>query len=198
MSKHVPKVAAHAYHVCIHDVLPKYLKYTHELALKNDRDTNESSAMVFVYDARFISRTNLRQVIDKRGRAEDRLPYGVRFQPFEFVAFQKRLSISRSVFLHPYDWQSWVSFLTTSMLILIMTMTFYRNLGKLMPTTLSIFVVALEQPVSLQLRKGVNRGSKMVSLSWLVWFVLLVVVVNGYKGTLFSLITRNPKPVWPK
>lgn len=201
MSPGRPKIVLQTYYVCIHLVLQNYLNYTYELTKSKGQDINESSAIAFIYDARFVSEANHRIMITSKpghGRSCEWIPFGARFEHFQFVAFQERPSISRSIIVEPYDWKSWTLFLITSFLLVGVTKYFELNQQTTGSTVISMVASILEQSVSVVLSKRVIFGSQLLSLAWLQWALLLIVIVNGYKGTLFTMLTHNPRPIWPE
>lgn len=42
-----------------------------------------------------------------------------------------------------------------------------------------------------------DSGSKVILVCWLLWILIMVVFSNGYKGMVFSFMTKNEAVSWP-
>lgn len=133
----------------------------------------------------------------KKDPSIDVVPYGMRTYPFQFVAFQPTPHMTADDLLDPFDWIVWTLFFTGMVVIVLVAVTFEKySITELISLELSLLTAFLEQP--LPYKGGKNSTRKIVVICWLIWVFMMVVVSTGYKGALFSLLTKFADTDWPR
>lgn len=154
----------------------------------------------------FVSTENLNNV-DYQNRKKEWLSVGTSSDHISLVGFQNIPRFDGNVLLEPYDWISWCLSVTMAAAMFIVTVIFAckadkGRTGSTMFVTMATSIIAgiLEQPT----QSGSNIShqiklykSEILGLTWLLWATILITLVNGYKGILFSLLATGSKPIWP-
>lgn len=133
-------------------------------------------------------------------------PFGGSSRNMEFVAFQRQRpsDLSGTELAKPYDSEGSRALLTSAGAMCFVTIIFMRQhklwIGNIIIVVSSIISGTLDQPLCSKLDISCKRylyNSEVLGGVWITWVLMLVVLVNGYKGFLLYFLTMGKKPVWP-
>lgn len=138
-------------------------------------------------------------------RTIDWIPYGVKYESYQFIAFQAKPTISVEIFLMPFDILSWIILFScivgvaaTSWLGICSTPR-KPNIFKIIS---QLILILLEQSVPLENTLLTSESARAVIISLRIClgiFILMMVVIGtGYKGVIFSLLAQGLPPSWPE
>lgn len=182
--------------ICIHYFL--HTKFNYTVPARGARDHRLFS----VYTSAVISDDNL-QALEYQKGGMGWTPFASISNNIEFVAIQSQTRFAGNFLTKPYDWRGWSLLLATTGAMLCVTLLFARkkSFSPATPVVTSIISAALDQPLckklALSIQTEIYKSSEVLGGVWMTWVMILVVIVNGYKGCLLSFMTMGDKPVWP-
>lgn len=144
------------------------------------------------------------RILRHRSREMEWISHGSKVEKFHFVPFQKS-SLDYTLLTKPYDRITWTLLLCGVTLLVVLTMLF-KALGSLEPgkapvtfmkTLISVSAAILYQAVSETFSKRVVLGSQILPVLWFLWIHMMIVISNGYTGSLYSLLTSGLLMHWP-
>lgn len=195
-ARRIPDVVLKSsFFVCFHLILGETLNYTYATCFPPDN----SKALVPKFSTRealIYHEENIEEF--KIGREGEHIPYALTYNKFNFLPFQRP---SGNVLTKPYDWVTWLSLSLGAVSLGILTLMFQQ--GNKLPgnsgatVAMSILATMLEQDVARTFTRRVVFGSEVLPCVWLLWFLMMIIIVNGYTGLLFSLMTNGEVLHWP-
>lgn len=184
---------------CIHYILSEKFNYTIQKRKRSASGIFEAAMSSYIDDE------NVRH-IDFIEKIVEWVPFGVVSEHMEFIAFQRKPHFSASALVQPYHWRGWVLIVTMATGLLLITILFAGKsealtLSVLVSMVTSIIAGMLDQPIYSKCNVSAHvkiYKSHILALIWLLWILIIVVLGNGYKGTLYSFLTTESPPSWPK
>lgn len=202
MEKSSPSVVYIMHMICISYLLSS--KYNYTASRKTGTNAEAQNYMYFLYARSSVNTVNL-QNSGVRDRRLEWLPFGIASEHISFIAFQRQPYYSGNI-LKPFDWRGWTLLALSNLGMFLITVLYTcpgNTVGFFMYLEVGSSVVAsvLDQSPSTYCKiTGELKlcKSQILSVVWVLWLLLLVVLVNGYRGALFSFLTTDTLPDWPK
>lgn len=188
-----PNYTAAVYSVCALHLLKEKFNFTFH-SMQPLPNMTEAAYFAASYST-FVSQWN--HNVTTLTRSREWIPYNFQIRPFQFVCFQKQSLLSAATLVKPYDLQSWVLFLVSMMVVvLVMVLTqFHVEVKLAFFILMSLVSSCLEQPVSTNPHE--RSAAMTFSGLWLLWLFMMIVFSTGYKGIIFSLLTTSSEVSWP-
>lgn len=198
MSRQMSGLASIQYSICIHhDLAPKF-NYSFRPAQSGRSYIRHDKALFSVEHHVMVDQGNRQYVQESRER--EWIPFVFQLSPFRFVGFQKQTRFAGNVLTKPYDVTSW-SLLFLGGLGLSLITYIYQRYHQVYPSycgSLSVLASVFDQQILKIFKKRIIWFSEILSISWLAWILMMIIVVNGYKGKLYSFLTAGITSLWPK
>lgn len=173
--------------LCVHKLLSDKYNYTYFsfLSKRLENKTKYGIAENFM----FINKNNLERIQNSRVFRWEWIPYGCESKTFQFIVVQPKSGIKPYFLILPFDWSTWmfVFFSGVSLICITALITKEFQLNVLLHFLSSLVE---QQIIYVQQRKDL--------FCWLIWSVMLVVLIGGYKSRLFSVIIHEGELVCPE
>lgn len=106
--------------------------------------------------------------------------------PLKFTTFQPKPKFTAPVLLKPYDWKSWITALTTIILLsLVLSIQTFATCGGLLDSLFSLVSITLNQSCNIQ-TLGAIKSNILV-----IWLTAMVVLSEAYKEMVLILDKTN-------
>lgn len=129
-------------------------------------------------------------------REYDWPPYAVSIERFKFISVRRQVYFPVGSLTEPFDWKSWASIFVAGLLLILQLWVcrhFQTNSGNLADFVISVVSSFLDQPAINSLSSASRFKGKICVVPWLLWILAMVVIVNGYKGLLYSFLASGIK-----
>lgn len=182
--------------ICIFHILNKKFNYNFTYSIDfQSRPGDVAQHYFMATNAILISKSSHR--ITMRWKNSNWVPYGLLQTTLKFLAFKKIPELTtETLFLKPCDTSTW-GFLVVSVVLLALAqiptslLTFWKFV--------EIFVfTCLEQSVNYMPSTKFQFTYQFQQVCWLLWLLITLVFVNGYKGFIFVLFSTTAQVDFPK
>jgi len=122
------------------------------------------------------------------------LPYGLKTEPFRFCTVVRPEKFGFDALTKPFDTQTWIFLIISTMLLGFYVFSSFKHTQN-SSLVLYVFSILVEQGQDVA-GERTNFGSNMLAVL-IIWLLITIVISNGYKGVLFTLLTMSKIPWTP-
>lgn len=195
--------------VCIHKIFGEKLNYTTSgpKLVSNGNWTRLKYPEGAATLSHYICEPNVASITSRNVPMFEWIPYSIRYTSFKFATIVRKPGFHATALVEPFDIISWVILLTLCLSIIVISCISFQFARKTLDakdvrnfdfskSLIKVCGSILDQPV-LNIGSGTSFINDAISTCWLLWFLMLLVLGQFYKGTLFSYLAKSSEPSWP-